>query len=237
MSLEGNDKKGFGGFEDLVSDVSKDIEKPFSASHTPSSQVPPNKVTEQSSSLNPQPEQTAAPVPTSTQGGKSLSGSRWLWIIGIILVIAWLSNMGGRNNTTSTVQTNQEQIAQTSNTQSQDIQPNVTESQARNNSKDARISESFVEERPPQGYGLVFSVNQIRYCQCEEIRLTTIKNAIDSNSPNEIDRFNASVEDYNSRCANFKYRRGLLESVTREVNARHASLVDEGLNRLEAWKN
>ncbi|EEF24080.1 conserved hypothetical protein, partial [Ricinus communis] len=92
------------------------------------------------------------------------------------------------------------------------------------------------EEKPPVGYDLVFSYNQIRYCLSEDIRLGAIKNALDHYSENEVDRFNAEIADYNNRCSHFRYHSGALESVRAEVNPLHDALVAEGLERLYFWR-
>ena len=76
------------------------------------------------------------------------------------------------------------------------------------------------ESMPPVGQDLVFSTAQIRYCLAEDIRMEGAKSALNNYIDSDVDRFNAMVADYNSRCSHFRYRRGMLEGVRSEVDAR-----------------
>ena len=84
------------------------------------------------------------------------------------------------------------------------------------------------ESRPPVGTGMVLSDDQIRYCLSETIRIDTWQIAVDQYSTTSVDSFNVAVADYNSRCSNFKYRRGAVERVRIEVEGRRALLQREG---------
>ena len=82
------------------------------------------------------------------------------------------------------------------------------------------------------GQGLVFSIGQIRYCLAEDIRIEGAKSVLNNYSNSEVDRFNAMVDDYNSRCANFRYRSGVLESARRDIQPYWSQLQAEGRSRL-----
>jgi hypothetical protein len=73
------------------------------------------------------------------------------------------------------------------------------------------------ESPPPAGITYALDDSQLRYCIAQKIRVTTWEGATTADNNADIDRFNARVEDYNSRCGHFKYRRGALERVTAEV--------------------
>jgi hypothetical protein len=82
--------KGFGGFGDLVSDVSKDIESATRESsnttkHQPKATVPSTNSTQHTTA------QTEAPrankLPVSPQSPSGSSGAKWLWGIGIVMVV------------------------------------------------------------------------------------------------------------------------------------------------------
>lgn len=88
------------------------------------------------------------------------------------------------------------------------------------------------EARPPVGQGLVLSISQIRYCLAEDIRIEGAKSVLNNYSNSEVDRFNAMVDDYNSRCANFRYRSGTLESARRDIQPYWSQLQAEGRSRL-----
>jgi peptidoglycan hydrolase-like protein with peptidoglycan-binding domain len=77
----------------------------------------------------------------------------------------------------------------------------------------------------------VFSTAQIRYCLAEDIRMEGAKAALNNYSDSDVDRFNAMVADYNSRCGSFRYRSGALESARRDVEPYRGQLQVEGRSR------
>lgn len=87
------------------------------------------------------------------------------------------------------------------------------------------------ESKPPVGQDLVFSTAQIRYCLAEDIRMEGAKSALNNYSDSDVDRFNAMVADYNSRCGSFRYRSGALESARREIEQYRSQLQSEGRSR------
>ena len=66
------------------------------------------------------------------------------------------------------------------------------------------------EHDRPSGQNLVLSTAQIRYCLAEDIRMDAAKSAVNGYSDSDVDRFNAMVADYSSRCGSFRYRSGAL---------------------------
>ena len=89
------------------------------------------------------------------------------------------------------------------------------------------------EMTPPVGTNNILGRDEIRYCLSEEIRMGAMKEAVDLYAETEVDRFNATVQDYNSRCGQFRYRQGSLESVRREVEAQRTRLETEGTLRIK----
>ncbi|TFI47084.1 hypothetical protein E4O93_14615 [Diaphorobacter sp. DS2] len=87
------------------------------------------------------------------------------------------------------------------------------------------------ETKPPVGQDLVFSTAQIRYCLAEDIRMDGAKSAVNNYSDSDVDRFNAMVADYNSRCGSFRYRSGALESARRDIERYRSQLQAEGRSR------
>src|SRR3546814_8629270 len=57
------------------------------------------------------------------------------------------------------------------------------------------------------------------------------KAALNNYSDSEVDRFNAMVADYNSRCGRFRYRSGALERARRDVEPYRGQLQAEGRSR------
>ena len=90
---------------------------------------------------------------------------------------------------------------------------------------------STVEVKPPVGSGQVLSADEIRYCLSENLRLDAAQGALNRDSQIDIDRFNAMVADYNSRCGNFRYDQDSLESVRAEVDGDKDRLNSEGAAR------
>jgi len=80
-------------------------------------------------------------------------------------------------------------------------------------------------EKPPVGRNAVLNVSQIRYCMTEKIRITAFESVINNSYEHEVDRFNALVNDYNSRCGEFRYRRGDVERVQRELDLFRESIT------------
>ena len=67
------------------------------------------------------------------------------------------------------------------------------------------------------GTNNVLSSAQLRYCLAEDIRLESAKATVNNYIDSHVDRFNGMVSDYNSRCGQFRYRKGALESARGEV--------------------
>ncbi len=105
-----------------------------------------------------------------------------------------------------------------------------------NKSSSGYSAPTLYEEVPPQGSGQVLSDNQIRYCLSQDIRISAWGTAVDHFSQTAIDSFNSAVGDYNIRCANYKYRRGSLERVRSEVEARRAVLQSEGTSKSTIYR-
>ena len=84
---------------------------------------------------------------------------------------------------------------------------------------------------PPTGPDRVLDAAQIRYCLSEDIRLEAARDVVNADA--DVNRFNSMINDFNSRCANYRYRRQVFESVQREVQSNKASLQAEGVARFQ----
>jgi cytochrome c5 len=87
------------------------------------------------------------------------------------------------------------------------------------------------ESKPPVGQDLVLSMEQIRYCLAEGIRMDGAKSVVNNYSDSDVDRFNSQVADYNSRCGSFRYHSGVLEGARREIEPYRIQLQSEGRSR------
>ncbi|MGU5617574.1 peptidoglycan-binding domain-containing protein, partial [Aeromonas caviae] len=209
-----NEGKGFAGLSSLVSDV--DTTPPPPAPKTESAGS--TKSTERSNSEAAQPQQPTQrqayqepPQPSSgSSGGK--------WILGIAAVVGLLWLIGQSNKNTPSPAPAYSPPAQ---------------SAAPSYSPPAQPQAPSVpqESKPPVGQDLVFSTAQIRYCLAEDIRMEGAKAALNNYSDSDVDRFNAMVADYNSRCGSFRYRSGALESARRDVEPYRGQLQAEGRSR------
>lgn len=107
------------------------------------------------------------------------------------------------------------------------------------NSKDTSGSYSApanVEAMPPPGVSQVLADNQIRYCLSQDIRMDSWGSVVDHYSQTAIDSFNAAVGDYNSRCSDYKYKRGAIDRVRAEVETRRGSLQSEGTAQASIYR-
>lgn len=207
---------GFAGLSSLVSEVEIDADAPKSASVPPGSakQEPPGE--KQKSAPNAQ--QGGEPQPTTKtyQAPIQPSGnSGWKWVLGIGAVIAviWMAGSGNKNQTSPSYSSS----------------PSVPSYSppAATPTAPSRLS----EELPPVGTNNVLSGAQLRYCLAEDIRLESAKAAVNNYIDSHVDRFNGMVSDYNSRCGQFRYRKGALESARGEVERFRTELQSQGRER------
>ena len=210
MSDNKNDGRGFAGLDSMVSDVSDDVRsvssKPAQSKQEPPRTPPPSPPPVQSEPVQPQPTPQSSPAPI-VSGKQPTGGKTWLIWGGIIFFLMWVfGNSGKSNNNTS-------YSPSSSYSSSPDPAPAAAPAPA-----PAIVSSNG--EKPPVGNGLSFNREQIRYCLTEKYRITAIESIVNSSRQNEITAYNAMVDDYNSRCSHFRYRRGMLEGVRSEVDAR-----------------
>jgi len=90
---------------------------------------------------------------------------------------------------------------------------------------------SSYEEMPPIGTGLTLTSDQIRYCLSEKIRIEGWETNVNTYSDVSVNTFNNAVENFNMRCASYRYKKYAMESVSSQVEARRAELYAEGLRK------
>lgn len=211
--------KGFAGLSSMVSDVDDVVERAPKQSQKTHSEPPTEqsarKSTQQTQKTTTKPASQTYQTPAQPSGGSS--GGKWLIGIAVVIGLIWLANQSDNNrpsrstyspgSSTSTAPASQPSIAQ----------PQVP----------SRPSES----KPSVGRNNVLSIAEIRYCLAEKIRLDAAETVLNNYSDSDVDRFNAYVNDYNSRCGEFRYRQGALESARRDVNPYSSQLQAEGRGR------
>lgn len=211
-----NEGKGFAGLSSLVSDV--DTTPPPPAPKTESAGSTTSTGRPASQSAQPQPQQptqrqTYQEPPQPSSGS---SGGKWVLGIAAVVGVLWLIGQSNKN-TPSPVPTYSPPAQSAAPSYSPPAQPQAPSLPQ--------------ESKPPVGQDLVFSTAQIRYCLAEDIRMEGAKAALNNYSDSDVDRFNAMVADYNSRCGSFRYRSGALESARRDVEPYRGQLQAEGRSR------
>lgn len=209
-----NEGKGFAGLSSLVSDV--DTTPPPPAPKTESAGS--TKSTERPDSEAPRPQQPTQRQTYQEPLQPSSGSSGGKWILGIAAVVGLLWLIGQSNKNTPSPAPAYSPPAQ---------------SAAPSYSPPAQPQGPSVpqESKPPVGQDLVLSTAQIRYCLAEDIRMEGARAALNNYSDSDVDRFNAMVADYNSRCGSFRYRSGALESARRDVEPYRGQLQAEGRSR------
>lgn len=221
MSSEDDKNKnaaGFAGLSSLVSDIEVDTDAPKSASSPPVSgkQKPPEEKQNNATNVpqgGGQPQPTAQPYQAPVQPSDN-SGWKWVLGIGAVIAVIWIAGSGNKNQTSPS--------SYSSSPSAPSYSPPVATPAA-----PSRLS----EELPPVGTNNVLSSAQLRYCLAEDIRLESAKAAVNNYIDSHVDRFNGMVSDYNSRCGQFRYRKGALESARGEVERYRADLQSEGRGR------
>lgn len=101
-------------------------------------------------------------------------------------------------------------------------------------SPSSSASSQLGEQMPAPGTDRVLSRNEVRYCIFQGERLDIVRDLISSNR--EIDRFNALVNDFNSRCSSFRYRQGVLQAIEAEVPGKRQSLRLDAQRLISSWR-
>ena len=214
--------KGFAGLSSLVSNVDTTISEALrnaeAVPHAVKREVTPTAASQTSPSTA-KPPSAYRPPPQPTSGA-----STWKWIIGIAVAVGliWVISRSDERpqNTAPTYRPVTPSLPAPAATPTRPS-PAPTTQQTRRPT----------EEQPPVGDGLTHTMPQLRYCAAENIRLDAAKTVINSYSDIDVDRFNGLVTDYNSRCGQFRYKTGTLESARSDVEQYRTEIEAEGRAR------
>jgi hypothetical protein len=209
--------KGFSGLDSMVSDVSKDIEHAERVGQ--SSQSRSEGAAPQISGKAAAEPATTESVENRTGASSGSSGIKWVFGAAAFIFVVWLIGKSSKQETTPTYSPPSVAAPAPSPTVISPPAPAPTPAQ----SASPRPS-GVIGEKPPVGEAHVLDREQIWYCLSEKIRLDAIEPIVNTSRNWEVDQFNVSVADYNSRCGHFRYRRGSLESVRAEVEARRSEI-------------
>jgi hypothetical protein len=97
------------------------------------------------------------------------------------------------------------------------------------------VSTPEVEVLPPVGTDVVLTPQQIKYCLAEGIRLDASRKALVRPPNAVVDRFNAAIEDYNSRCSSFHYLGDSVDTEKQAVELMRDDLTRQGQKRARLW--
>lgn len=213
--------KGFTGLSSLVSEVDSAVtnaKKEASRIPSDTSGAQPTLPKEPESKQQPQQHGWA-------QTSGNTSAGKWLLGIGAGIVVLWLLSSGSGNKSTP---------PKTWVQPGDPVTPTKTVPQVPDWTRlePAQTPSRPTEERPPIGTNNVLNYAQLRYCLAEDIRIGAAQTVVNNYIESDVDRFNAMVADYNSRCGQFRYRRGSLESARSDVERLRLTLQAEGRRRL-----
>lgn len=83
---------------------------------------------------------------------------------------------------------------------------------------------------------VVLSVGELKYCLAEKIRLDTMEKVASNRNQAHVRNFNARVDDYNSRCSTYRYRRPDMATATAEVEVMRLALQLQATDIVNAWR-
>ncbi len=213
----GNDRspKGFAGLSSQVSDIDAEIAHANSLAPVPSPVVQRAGRSERPLRLDEQPEDQSP-----ENSASSVKPVVWWGIGAAILGVIWFASQSGTGPASSSPP------AEYADEQSP---PEITfEGQA------PAVPQALSEERPPVGYGLEHSVGQIRYCLAEKIRISAAEPVVNGYNSAQVDRFNAMVSDYNSRCGQYRYLDSSMNLARSDVEAHRAELEKAGRDLIKS---
>lgn len=148
------------------------------------------------------------------------TGTTFIWIIMVVSVLLifgyTLSNMSDETAATEAAPAAIEEVAPAA-----EAMPTAIEAAQ-------PIQEQFYIT-PTGGYGNVLSLPEIRYCLAEKIKMQAINERIDSTSDEQIDKYNAMIQEMNSKCGQYQYHENDLTIATNEVEPHRDELTKKAL--------
>jgi hypothetical protein len=92
------------------------------------------------------------------------------------------------------------------------------------------------EIKPGVGTSLPLSRGEILYCLSERIRLTTMLQIVDHQNQSQLNKVNMRIDDFNLRCASYRYRQLDLDAVQSLVDSRTTSLQADARAIVRSWR-
>ncbi len=210
------ERKGFAGLSALLSDV--DTVLPVPAKQETARSAAPTGAEGRAERQQPEPQTKQQTYQTPARPSSGSSPGKWgLGIAAVVIGVLWLIGEADKSPSSPAPSYTPPARNTTPSYSAAPTQPQVP----------SRPDEA----KPPVGQNLVLSTSQIRYCLAEDIRMDAAKAVLNNYSDSDVDRFNAMVADYNSRCGNYRYRNGALEGARRDIEPYRVQLQTEGRSR------
>ena len=146
---------------------------------------------------------------------KAVVRTRWFWGIAAAGVLIWIV---ASNHNNPSVTTNYRPPSPSYST--------TTNSPTTTTKNDAFVPVDISEAMPPVGSGLSLSRSNIRYCSYQGIRLEAARSIITTESQRQ--GFNTGIDDYNSRCSQYRYLQNDKNAVDAELPGKRYALDAEG---------
>ena len=211
--------KGFGGLKGLSARKAKPSPPEIPEKVPPVAaepQLPPAWKAPDEPQRQPRVSQTAAPK----SRGWAVAG---IVVVGGLIGFGWLASLGGSNQAPPSRPLGPASTSPAADYLAQDTPPAP------------EVPTAAPEIMPAVGANHVLGGAQLRYCVFQGIRINGAEKAVDEYNGGAVDHFNAMVNDFNSRCGAFQYRRGALAPIEREGDAIRAQLEEEGRLSMAAF--
>jgi hypothetical protein len=206
---ENDNKKGFAGLSSLESKV-----EPILSKETPSQDKnDTNLEGTQAQAVRPEPPPISTIVPKYTYSPElEFVKKYWIWILlGIFLIYIFASEDSKKTTPTSY--------------SSGSYTPEPTYTAPSFNS-------GLTESKPLYGANNVLTASEIYYCKAEELRIESNKVTVDRSDDFSLARFNQTVQDYNSRCSQYRYKDAAMNSANNALESNRYSIEAQGRARM-----
>ncbi|QWE23304.1 hypothetical protein FD975_03600 [Polynucleobacter sp. AP-Jannik-300A-C4] len=206
---ENDNKKGFAGLSSLESKV-----EPVHSKEVPDQEKNETNLEEpHSQAVRTEPPPISTVVPKYTYSPEmEFVKKYWIWLLlGIFLIYIFASQDSKKTTSTSY------------SSGSYTPAPAYTA---------PSFSSELVESKPLYGANNVLTASEIYYCKAEELRIESNKTTVDRYDDFSLTRFNQTVQDYNSRCAQYRYKDAAMNSANNALESNRYSIEAQGRARM-----
>ena len=90
-------------------------------------------------------------------------------------------------------------------------------------------------KKPRGGKNNLLSVQEIRWCIREDIRIEAMRGIVETNK--EIIEFNKMVDDYNNRCGSYRFYPDSRKKAEQDINPIRELIIAEAISKVKQWGN